>query len=1349
VAAASILTHLLHPILGQLNYLPFFAAIVLSSRYGKSKAGWLAVLLSTLAIDFFFLTPVKNLQIEQPTDFFSLVLFFLVAVIANLPTLQLERAQRKIRDLLHRQKQESEQRLNMALQAAQMGIWDCDFVANKAVWSPEAERLFGLEPGSFDGNPETFYATVHPDDRAALTQAMQRAIQSGDLYQCQYRALLPDGSIRWLESTGQVFYNETSNPIRMVGTVADIDARKQIEAALCQYERVVSSTSDGIALVDRHYTYQMVNQTYVERAGRPRHAIVGHTIADLHGEDVFSTVIKPRLDRCLAGEIIRYEEWFSYAHLGHQFIGVTYSPYLEKDGSIAGVVVNTRNLTELKQVELILQEKEAFLRSIYEGTEESIFVVDVLADGNFRFAGLNPTHARLTGISNEALQGKTPEDVLPPKDAALVRQNYQRCVETGSRTYIEKIRFGEQDLWWITNLQSLRDEHDRIYRLIGTSTNITELKQTETALRDSEERLQSLVQDVAVGIIIVGSDTEILMVNQMAEELLGRTRHELLGKKSIALDWDDIHEDGSPLPNEQCPINQAIVTRQPIRNQVIGMYRPAYADRIWALINAVPQLDAEGNVLSVISSFSDITALKAAESALHQQAIQAQAFNRVVQTIRNSLDLNTIFSTATREFAQLFQFDSTTISQYLPERQVWIRIQNYIADPTTASAPVPEIPDQNNPITQRLKQGEIVVIDDVKTLNDPINQPVAQQIPGAWLIVPMEVDGKIWGCLGSQTISPTRPFTHDEIQLARRFTDQLAIAIQQANLYHQVHQLNQQLEQRVLERTAAFRQSRDLFEAVFQESADAIFLVETISSRILDCNQRAVELFEAEDKEDLIGMVGYMLHKEPFAAETLTEAHKSIQTQGSWSQEIEYTTFEGRSFWGNLASKRIQVAEQQMALVRITDISHRKQTELYLQRQAEADHLLATIAQTVNQSVQLKEVLAPCLEKIRQFLCCDRVLVCQFDRDYTVTIELESVAQPHLSLIDRAFRDPCFGQAWAEKYQRGYISALADTQTAEIAPCHLEFLAQLQVQANLVVGILQADQIWGVLIAHHCSDAHEWQPLEVELFKQLGVQIGIATQKAILYQQLENQLTQKEILLKEIHHRVKNNLQIVSSMLWLQIKAIPNATVATVLTDTRSRLQAMALIHEILHQSNDLGQLNFSEYIQRLGNSILAAHSSRSAKIRLIYQLQPIVFNLETAIPCGLLLNELITNAIKHAFPDQQNGEICIRLEQKFPVLDTSLASSDSANSDSANLSSSDQAIPEQSNLLPISHYMLSIQDNGVGIAANINSADLKSLGLKIAYDLALQLRGHLTLDRTHGTRFELTFSTLNYRQRF
>jgi len=236
---------------------------------------------------------------------------------------------------------------------------------------------------------------------------------------------------------------------------------------------------------------------------------------------------------------------------------------------------------------------------------------------------------------------------------------------------------------------------------------------------------------------------------------------------------------------------------------------------------------------------------------------------------------------------------------------------------------------------------------------------------------------------------------------------------------------------------------------------------------------------------------------------------------------------------------------------------------------------------------------------------------------------------------------------------------------------------------------------------------------------------------------LEMQLHQKEILLKEVHHRVKNNLQIISAMLKLQAHSTEDAAILDVLEDSRSRLRAIALIHETLYQSPNLEQLDFHLYIQQLGNAVLASQST-SNQIRLVYQVQPVVLNLETAIPCGLLLNELLTNAIKHAFPDGRTGVIRVVLDV-LPVDAQSGVTPFQPQEAGASLSCHSRR----------SRYRLTVQDNGIGMPADFNLAGLKSLGLKIACDLALQLQGTLTLDSVQGTRFQLTFSELQYHQRF
>lgn len=135
-----------------------------------------------------------------------------------------------------------------------------------------------------------------------------------------------------------------------------------------------------------------------------------------------------------------------------------------------------------------LEEKEHFLRSIYDGVAESIFVVDVLENGEFQYVGFNPAHEQLTGILSTQLQGKTPEQVLPPDVAAVVQQHYRDCIEAGDTiTYEECLTFQEQQIWWMTSLTPLPNERSQIYRIIGCSVNISTRKQIEAELHTAKE----------------------------------------------------------------------------------------------------------------------------------------------------------------------------------------------------------------------------------------------------------------------------------------------------------------------------------------------------------------------------------------------------------------------------------------------------------------------------------------------------------------------------------------------------------------------------------------------------------------------------------------------------------------------------------------------------------------------------------------------------------------------------------------------------------------------------------------------------------------------------------------------
>ncbi|MBD2072471.1 PAS domain S-box protein [Phormidium sp. FACHB-592] len=227
----------------------------------------------------------------------------------------------------------------------------------------------------------------------------------------------------------------------------------------------------------------------------------------------------------------------------------------------------------------------------------------------------------------------------------------------------------------------------------------------------------------------------------------------------------------------------------------------------------------------------------------------------------------------------------------------------------------------------------------------------------------------------------------------------------------------------------------------------------------------------------------------------------------------------------------------------------------------------------------------------------------------------------------------------------------------------------------------------------------------------LGVAVDItaAKQLEVLRQaeeQLQASLTEKDVLLKEIHHRVKNNLQIVYSLLRLQQRRIKDQRAANILLESQNRIKSIALIHEKLYRSETLASINLRQYIPTLAASLFSAYNIHTNIITLKTTIDDVALDIDTVIPCGLIINELVSNALKYAFPNDRPGEIAIALH-----------------------ASGDRAV----NLV--------VRDDGVGMPAEFELAHTDSLGLKLVRDLVQQLEGRLLLNRHAGTEFRITFA--------
>ena len=219
---------------------------------------------------------------------------------------------------------------------------------------------------------------------------------------------------------------------------------------------------------------------------------------------------------------------------------------------------------------------------------------------------------------------------------------------------------------------------------------------------------------------------------------------------------------------------------------------------------------------------------------------------------------------------------------------------------------------------------------------------------------------------------------------------------------------------------------------------------------------------------------------------------------------------------------------------------------------------------------------------------------------------------------------------------------------------------------------------------------------------------------------LQASLREKETLLKEVHHRVKNNLQVVASLLHLQACRVENPGVLEVLKETQNRVRAMALLHETLYGAETLSRLHFPSYLNTLCKQLVLSYGPETSRLGLDLRVADIPLELDQAVPCGLIINELVSNALKHAFPDGRAGQITVELEALAPAGPPPAGAPPG---------------PE-----PARRLVLRVTDTGVGMPPDFDLARARSLGLQLVLNLARQLRGTACREPGPGTRLAVTF---------
>ncbi|MBD2502622.1 PAS domain-containing sensor histidine kinase [Anabaena azotica] len=395
------------------------------------------------------------------------------------------------------------------------GSWQVDYISD-FIW-----ELAGITPQEMMADLSCFFALVHPEDFEGYIASVVEAVENATPWHYEGRLIKPNGEIRWWQGDSTPTKSQTGEII-FCGVLLDITERKQTEAelnrlneelaariaertfALQQTEVLLQRLADNVPGMlyefrlkpDGTMFYPYVSSGCRELMGLDPQEIENDAslpFAGIQAEDVIGlqqTMAKS------AQTLQNFEaEWCMTTPFGEKkWVKATSKPERLPGGEITwyGYLLD---ISERKQVEALLQEQEQFLRSIYEGVDQIIFVVDVLDNHEFRYAGWNSSAEKFTGIKQADVLGKTPKEVQGDVEGAAVSQRYKNCVEVGtSISYEECLTFYNQEFWSLTKINPLKNSDGKIYRMVGTALDITKRKQAEIKLQQQAEDLENTLR---------------------------------------------------------------------------------------------------------------------------------------------------------------------------------------------------------------------------------------------------------------------------------------------------------------------------------------------------------------------------------------------------------------------------------------------------------------------------------------------------------------------------------------------------------------------------------------------------------------------------------------------------------------------------------------------------------------------------------------------------------------------------------------------------------------------------------------------------------------------------------------
>jgi len=558
-------------------------------------------------------------------------------------------------------------------------------------------------------------------------------------------------------------------------------------------------------------------------------------------------------------------------------------------------------------------------------------------------------------------------------------------------------------------------------------------------------------------------------------------------------------------------------------------------------------------------------------------------------------------------------------------------------------------------VKRTIQDGEPVTISDSSLLDKAdLSDSMKQMNVMSVMCVPLKYKGDVRGVIYVDSIGLPEGFRKDDLQLLTGLGNTAAIAIENAQLYEK---LKQELDER-RHSEEALRKSEQEKAAILDSMVELVAYQDT-AHKVLWTNRTAGETVGLMP-EQLVGRHCYEIwqqRSEPCVDCPVQKTHETGQPQ-----EGEITSSDGRS-WFMRSCPVMDENGNIMGVVETTlETTERRAAEEALRRS----------------EAQKKAILDASIDRIRLSDTDMRIIWANETHARELNIAPEDIIGQYCHKVFVGKNSPCDKCPAQKALKTGKI----------------EHSVLVRPQPEIEGGDKYLDS-YAVPIKDEAGD----------IVHILAITRDITAAKKA-EEQTKQSLKEKELLLQEIYHRVKNNMQVISSLLKLQAETIKDERLRALFRDSEHRVRAMSLVHEKLYQAKDLAHVPFKDYLTSLIRYLYQSYTPKAGTIELVTEIEEIPLDITLAIPCGLITNELLSNALKHAFPGERTGTITLSLRSPEPHT-----------------------------------YELTVSDDGIGLPEAIDLHTTTSLGLHLVTILVEdQLKGEIEVERTGGTRFRITF---------